>query len=208
VCSSLQRESQRFNDEFEPTNDQVGAIPRCKVGDCVVILGAETAAPGGRIVFEAKDDRSYNAKKAREDLREARENRCAQVGVFVWSRSAAPEGTEPLSRWGCDIVVLWDPQDLTTDVFLKAAVSLARLMVVQEQRASEQVEADIDAMESAISAITRDVASFEEISTWANTVKNSGEKIFNKTTTLRKRIELQISTLTEHVQGLRNTPSS
>ena len=208
VCSSLQRESQRFNDEFESTKDQVGAIPRCKVGDCVVILGAETAAPGGRIVFEAKDDRSYNAKKAREDLQEARENRCARVGVFVWSRSAAPEGTEPLSRWGCDIVVLWDPQDLTTDVFLKAAVSLARLMVVQEQRASEQVEADIDAMESAISAITRDVASLEEISTWANMVKNSGEKIFNKTATLRKRIELQISTLTEHVQGLRNTPSS
>jgi len=114
---------------------------------------------------------------------------------------------EPLSRWGCDIVVLWDQQDLTTDVFLKAAVSLARLMVVREQSASEHVEADIDAMESAISAITRDVASLEEISGWANTVKNSGEKIFNKVATLRKRIELQISTLTEHVQGLRNTPS-
>ncbi len=208
VCSFLRRESQRLGDEFESTKDLAGAIPRCKVGDCVVTLGAETAAPGVRIVFEAKDDRSYNQKKAHEDLRQARENRCAQVGVFVWARASAPEGMEPLTRWGSDIAVLWDPEDLTTDIFLKAAVSLARLMVVREQKASAQVEADIEAMESAISTIARDAASLEEICTWANTVKTNGEKIFNKVTALRKRIEVQISTLTEHVQCLRNTPSS
>ena len=96
---------------------------------------------------------------------------------------------------------------MTTDVILKAAISLARLMVVQDSGPVNKPSADIDAMESAISAITRDVASLEEIATWATTVKNSGEKIFNKIALLRKRIELQISTLTEHVQGLRNAPS-
>jgi hypothetical protein len=208
VCSFVEAESRRLNDVFEPTKDSVGVIPRCKVGDCVLTLGAETAAPDSRIVFEAKDDKAYTSKRVREDLQTARENRQAQVGVFVWSRSSAPEITEPLVRHGRDIIVLWDRDDATSDVYLRAAISLARFLVVQEKTSSEHTAADLRAMEAAIEAITRDLALIDQIVSWATTVKNNGEKIGDKASSLKKKIEEQLETLSQHVTGLRNSETS
>jgi hypothetical protein len=208
VRSFIESEARRLNDVFEPTMDLVGVIPRCKVGDCVLNLGAETASPGSRIVFEAKEDKSYTLKRVREDLQTSRGNRKAQVGVFVWSKNSAPEGTEPLCREGSDIIVIWDPEDATSDVYMKAAISLARLMVVQEKKSSENTTADFTAIESAAAGITRDLGSLEEIMTWANTVKNNGEKISNKAISMRKKIDDQLQSLSQHVRGLRDLSSN
>jgi hypothetical protein len=208
VCSFVESEARRLNDVYEPTMDQVGAITRRKVGDCVLALGAETASPGSRIVFEAKDDKSYNLKRVREDLQTARENRRAQVGIFVWSKNSAPVGTEPLCRQGCDITVIWDAEDPQSDVYLKAAISLARLIVVRESVSSDQTTADIKAIEVAIAAIAHDLNSLNEIVTWANTIKNNGEKIGTKATTLRRRIDEQLASLSEHVSKIQHSESN
>jgi hypothetical protein len=208
VCSFVEAESRRLNDVFELTKDSVGAIARCKVGDCVLSLGAETAAPDSRIVFEAKDDKAYTSRNVREDLQTARENREAQVGVFVWSRSSAPAETEPLIRHGNDIIVVWDRDDATSDVYLRTAISLARFMVVQEKKSSEHTAADLREMESAIDAITRDLATLDQIVTWADTVKSNGEKISGKASSLKRKVEEQLDTLAQHVAGLRNSESS
>jgi len=96
VGAYVQQQAQRLGDLFEATEDTTGITGRCKVGDFVVTLGQESAAPDSRIVFEAKEDRSYNLKDALAEMQKARENRQAQVGVFVFSREAAPEGIEPL----------------------------------------------------------------------------------------------------------------
>src|SRR5262249_34696837 len=120
----IQQEAQRVGDLFIRTADSAGAIARCKIGDFVIALGPETAAPNGRIVFEAKENKSYAIKDALEELKAARENRQAQVGIFVFSRSTAPSGIEPLNRWGQDILVIWDNEDASTDVYLKAAISM------------------------------------------------------------------------------------
>ena len=158
-------------------------------------------------MFEAKDDKSYTLKRVRDDLQIARGNRGAQVGVFVWSKNSAPEGTEPLSREGSDIIVVWNPEDAATDVYLKAAVSLARLMVVQEKKSSDNSTADLTAIESATAAITRDLGSLDEITTWANTIKNNGDKISTKASSMRKRVEEQLETVSHHSKYLINLTS-
>jgi hypothetical protein len=116
VATVIQNEAQRFGDMFANTKDTTGAIPRCKVGDFVTTLSPEAAAPGSRIVFEAKADKSYSAKDALHELRTARENRQATVGVFVFSSTTAPAGMEPLSRFGQDILAVWSVDDPMTDV--------------------------------------------------------------------------------------------
>jgi hypothetical protein len=63
-------------------------------------------------------------------------------------------------------------------------------------------------METAIEAITRDLGVLEQIGTWASTVKSHGEKIGDKASSLKRKIEDQLETLSQHVAGLRNAESS
>jgi hypothetical protein len=202
VGEFVQNQAQRQGDVYESTEDSTGAIARCKVGDFVVTLGPESAAPDARVVVEAKEDRSYTLKGALTELQKARENRRAQVGVFVFSRESAPAGIEPLSRLGEDILVVWDAKDATTDPYLNAALSLARLIVVQERIASEMTTANIAEMDSAIATISRDLALLDEITKAANSSKTNSENIITKAATLKKRIEVQVESLKEHVEAL------
>ena len=75
VGSFVEQQAQRLGDLYEATNDSAGRIARCKVGDFLVTLGPDSAAPESCIVFEAKQDRSYTQKDALTELQKARENR-------------------------------------------------------------------------------------------------------------------------------------
>lgn len=202
VGAFVQQQSQRLGDLFEATEDTAGHIGRCKVGDFVVTLGQESAAPNSRIVFEAKEDRSYNLKDALAEMQKARENRQAQVGVFVFSREAAPEGLEPLSRWDRDVVVVWDAEDPLTDILFKAAISVARMIAVQDRNVAEEATADITEMQTAIDALCRDVGILDEIIKCASAAQNHCEKIVTKAGGLKKKIDANLVDLQQHVSGL------
>ena len=197
----LCHEANRLNDVFDDTSDNAGVISRCKVGDHVVQLGPDSAAPGSRIVFEAKGNKSYDVPKALEELSVARQNREAQVGVLVFAPSAAPEGMEVLNRWGEDIIVVWDPENAEQDVFLRAALSLARAMAVADRRVKESAAADFSAIEASANAIIRDAEILNEIQTHATTVKNSGEKIVKKAERLKGRIDEQVECIQSHLEA-------
>ena len=205
VGEFVQQQAQRLNDLFEATDDSAGAIARCKVGDFVVTLGHESAAPASRIVFEAKEDRSHNLKDALAELQNARENRQPHVGVFVFSREAAPEGIEPLSRWDRDVVVVWDAEDSQTDILLKAAISVARMISVQGRKVSEEATADISEMQAAIDAVCRDVGILDEIVKCASAAQNNCEKLVIKAEGLKKKIDANMVKLKDHVEALAAT---
>jgi len=107
-----------------------------------------------------------------------------------------------ISRWGEDILVVWDAGDPSSDIYFKAAISLARLILVQDRATQERTTADVTAMESAIATLFRDVALLDDILRMANTVKSSGENITTKATSLKKKIEAQLDVLREHVSVL------
>lgn len=200
VDAFVSREARRLNDLVEVTKDTTGAITRCKMGDYVQVLGPETAAPDARIVFEAKEDKSYDLKKALADLQKARDNRQAEVGIFVFSRESAPDGIEPLTRWGKDLVLVWDAQDPATDIVFKAAISVARMIAVHERSQSDQAAADIAKMKEAIETMCRDVSILDDISRVAGNAKTHCETIITKSTGLKKKIETQLDRLKEHIQ--------
>jgi hypothetical protein len=133
VGEILMQQARNSGDIVQCVSQNVGRIPRCKVGDFLLTLGPESAAPRAGIVFEAKEDRSYDLRKMVDELAQARENRGAQVGIAVLSKATAPEGIEPLTRFGSDIIVVWDRDDTTSDVLFTAALSLARALVVRER---------------------------------------------------------------------------
>ena len=198
----VQQQAQRLGDLFESTDESTGVIPRCKVGDFVVTMGLESAAPNCRIVFESKEDRSYSIKNALAELQTARENRQAEVGIFVFSSKTAPEGIETLSRWDRDLVVVWDAEDPLTDIVFKSAISVARMIAVQDRKVTDEATVDISEMRDVIDAICRDVSILDEIVKAASAAQNHCEKIVTKASGLKKKIDSNLMQLHEHVQGL------
>jgi hypothetical protein len=198
VGSVLQADAQKAGDVCEATGNKTGAIGYCKTGDNVITLGAESAAPGARIVIEAKEDKSYDLAKALTEIEEARRNREAQVGIFVFSKSTAPEGLDPFARQGKDIVVVWDRDDPDSDIYLRVGVSLAKALVVRE-RLTDEKSKDLAAVKAAILTITTDAETLSQISTWAMTVKRNGEKIGKKAEILKRKLLRHIAVVEKHV---------
>jgi hypothetical protein len=74
------------------------------------------------VVCEAKARKGYTERDALEEIARARKNRDAQVGLVVMDRATAPEGVEALRRVADDVLVLWDADDIASDLALRLAV--------------------------------------------------------------------------------------
>jgi hypothetical protein len=200
--SWLAAEAQRYGDVHEPTGATVGAVPRSKVGDHVVALSGESAAPGARIVWEAKQDQGYTLKKALEELDEARRNRTAQMGMFVFSRRVAPAGLSDFQRHGPDFVLVWDPEDRATDLVLRAAYSAARALAIREAAGEESHEVAAE-IEKAIRAVEKRIEHLVSIKTWAETIESNSRKIQDSARKVHEELEDQVKAIDAQVIALR-----
>ena len=199
----LADEAQRLGDLYEATGDTTGNIKNCKVGDYVIELGADSAAAHARIVWEAKDKQGSSLRAAVDEIDEARRNRHAQVGVFVFSSKTAPEGLEPLHRHGNDIMVVWNPDDPTSEVVVRAAYSLARCLAVRERRTDRESLAAILEIERAARGIEKQVGYLEEVRKWAETVKGHGEKIADRSSRMVEELRRDVERLDVQIASMR-----
>jgi len=199
----LQAEAQRLGDVWEATGASTGVVRQSKVGDFVVTLGPESAAGGAKIVWEAKRAAGYSLKQALDELAVARENRAAQIGVFVFARSCAPEGLDPFSRYGSDVILVWDADLDAGGLLPRAAYGVARALAVREKKESAAGEAALVEIDKAISAIKRQADYLEDFKTWAGTVKSHGEKIIDRAERMKKDLERELDRLAVQVETLK-----
>lgn len=185
----------------DSTGNSTGAIKNCKVGDVVVQLDPEHRAAGARIVFEAKKDQGYSLQKALAEVEIARRNRDAEIGVFCFAKATAPEGQPAFSRHGDDLVVVWDHEDHQSDVYLKAAWAVATALA-SKARSEQSGGADRRTIDGSISNIEKRLGNLDEIRTWAQTVQSNGQKIAEKTDSMRKAVLREVETLRSEVQKL------
>jgi hypothetical protein len=204
----IQHEAQKLGDVATDCGNTTGLIRGCKTGDCVIELGPDSAAPGARIVIEAKEDRSYNLKQALEELEQARKNRGGQIGVFVFSTKSCPTGVDSLARYGDDIVVVWDAEDAATDLISRTAYTLARALCVKSRAHAVAEKADFDEIDKAILEIEKKSEGLDELRTWTETIQSSCEKILKKVAVTRKALEKQAEVLREKTDDLRNVLSA
>ncbi len=196
-------EAQRLNDPYEVTGPTTGAIKNCKTGDFVTTLGPDSAAAGARIVWEAKEDKSYDLKRALAEIESARKNREAQIGVFAFSRNSAPDGLQSFARYGNDIVITWDAESPDTDQNIRVAYSVARALVVRENHESVESEQALRAIDVATRAIEKQLDHLDQIKTWAETVKSNGEKVADRAMRMRADLAKEIEALDRQVNGLK-----
>lgn len=208
VVEFVQHEAERSGDLAAATGNTTGAIKHCKVGDAVVELGPDCAAAGERFVVEAKEDASYNINEARCEIETGRRNREASVGVFVFSKKTASSAQEPFLRYGNDVFVTWDSEDLSNDVILKAALTLAKALCVREAKAREAEAADFQAIDWAILAIEKEAKRLDKMNTWTETIKSNSGKILEEIRKMTEGLAQQIKILREATTALQQSTVS
>jgi len=204
VGEQLREQCFSAGDVFDEVGDCSGVIPRCKVGDFVVTLGADSAAPGASVVIEAKENDRYTLKATLDEADQARRNRSASVCLFVHSAQTAPPGIPELHRWGNDIVVVWDADDPSSDVRLKAGLLLAKALAVRVNRHDDEEAGNFAEMDVAIEAIRKQIAGFEEIRITATTVVNGGDKILKRARIMEEEIASRLAALDSQLRRLRD----
>jgi hypothetical protein len=139
------------NDLLERTGNDAGDAGRSKKGDFVLTIDA-ALTPGCelRIVVEAKD-RAISGREMREELRAAKTNRDAAVGLVIFTPQHAPSGIAPFDVRSGDVYAVLDPAD-PDRATLHAAVRLARLLALASMR-NAATELDVRPIGEALTTI-------------------------------------------------------
>ncbi len=190
-------------DVVQDAGSTTGLINHCKVGDFVITLGPENVAAGARIVVEAKESAAYDLAKSLAEADTARRNRGAGVCVFVHSQKTAQQGIPEFARYGHDIVVRWDAEEQTSDLWLKAALMVAKMMSVRAAQHDKSEAASYQIVDRAIESIRKQVTGLDDIVTAATTSGNAARKIVERATLMKAEIEAKINALGEQVVKLK-----
>ncbi len=191
----LARQVAAVGDIFSSTGASVGRIKNCKIGDFVVETGPDCQCPGARIVVEAKEDASYTLPRALEEIQQARKNRDAQIGLFVFSSRSAPDGLDPFARYGDDLVVVWDAEVVESDVYLKAALTTARALCLRSAKQSERDRVDYETIDRAILEIEKRAGSLDDVRKSAQTIHSASQKILTRIERTQDVLQRQVQLL-------------
>jgi hypothetical protein len=201
----IQKEARACGDIPKRTGTTAGSIRNCKVGDLVVELGSECAAAGQRFVVEVKENASYTVAKARTELETAKKNRDVSVGLFVFSQKTKPDEIDSFFRDGNDVFVVWDADQIESDVVLKAGLSLAKALCVRQARESQAEDGNWDNMDTAILALEQEAKRLTKMKTWTETIQANSGNVLEELRKMTSTLEQQTEVLRESVADLRRT---
>ena len=162
-------------DLVDRTGGEAGGVMRSKKGDFVVTINpAQTGGADLRLVIEAKD-RPMSGRAMRDELREAKENRAAAVGLVVFSPAHAPAGIAPFDVRAGDVYCVVDPADPDPST-LEAAVRLARLHAVATLRDSVS-EIDGEAIRTVLTAVRAELDAIKGIKSTLTSIANNSTSV-------------------------------
>ncbi|HVC93209.1 MAG TPA: hypothetical protein VND64_05930 [Pirellulales bacterium] len=196
----------QLGDETECVGDIKSASGK-KTGDYVATLGETTGAPGLRIVVEAKN-KKLKFKDAIDELQEAKQNRQADRGIFVYAKGCEPLEVGDLRMAGEDVfcTVDWDRvqrgEPLT---YLDAAYKIARTLAVATVRKDAAGEFDLQLLQEQVDGLVVLTGRIGEIMTKAKTVRSSGEQIEKLADEMRQGMDSRLAAI---VAMLRRGPDA
>jgi hypothetical protein len=202
----VEQEAARQGDLFDHVATTTGALRNCKVGDHVLTIGPDQVAVGRRIVFEAKESRSVSDTEAIQELRRAKENREADIGIFVFSAIVAAQ-KKPFRRIGDDLLVVWDPDAPASDIYVQAAISVAKAMLHHKAKAPGGANVDFAAVDAAIAEVARQTEVLDKMSTTTATIRSSADKIDAQIASIRRVLDREVERLTTQVGRAREALS-
>jgi len=174
----------------EPTGNTTGQRRHCKKGDAVVSFTSESAFRDCRVVVEAKRACNYTAAKVLEEMEVARENRDADVGVFVLAPSHAWPGAPEFVRYGSTIFVQWDAEDPSTDPYLRAAMMAALFM--SKRRRQDADAGDITALRDVEKRVQDEVTRIAKMRKENDKIASCSKTIRDELRKAERKLELML----------------
>jgi hypothetical protein len=162
-------------DLLDRTSAEEGAVIKSKKGDFVLTVNpALTGGADLRIVVEAKD-RAMSGRAMRDEIREAKVNRDAAIGLVVFTPAHAPTGIAPFDYRAGDVYAVVDPECPDAAV-LEAAVRFARLLAIASLRERE-IEVDAEAIGEALTGIREQLEQLRTLKSTLTSVVNSTKDV-------------------------------
>jgi hypothetical protein len=192
----------QLGDETELVRGSKGADGRSKKGDFVATLGESSGAPGARIAVEVKDQQ-VRLKAAIEELQEAKANREASVGIFVFARGTEPNEVGDFRRIGEDFYCAVDLADLEAGkplLFFDSAYRIARAMVVASARKEAAGEVDFHKIQDQVDALAAWSDRIADMATKARTIQNSGRVIEQCANDLKADLDQRVAAVLEVIR--------
>src|SRR5436190_9598684 len=178
-------------DLVDRTGCETGELLGSRKGDFVVTIDpARTGGADLRIVVEAKD-RAMSVRSIREELREAKENRSAAVGLAVFSPEHAPAGVAPFDVRAGDVYCVVDPGQPDIAV-LEGALRLARLLALASLR-DLQAEVDVETIRAALAAVRAELDALKGIKSTLTSISNSAGGVQQQLDRLRDAIVARLA---------------
>ena len=178
-------------DIVDRTGDEAGAVARSKKGDFVLTVNpAMTRGADLRIVVEAKD-RQVSGRAMRDELREAKTNRSAAVGLVVFTPAHAPAGIAPFDVRAGDVYCVLDPEapDAST---LEAAFRLARLLAIATLR-EQAVEVDAAAILEVLTGIREQLELIRRLKTQLTSIGTTARGVSDALDGMREMIVARVT---------------
>ena len=187
----LGRIARGAGDLIDRTGTEIGTGVRSKKGDFVITLDAAvTNGADVRIVVEAKD-RVLSMRAARDELREARENRGAAIGLMVFTPAHAPASIDPFTVIGDDVYCVVDPES-PEPAFLAAAIRLARLLALATLD-DREVEVDAAAIARALAGVREQLEAIKTLKSNLTSISNATKGVWTGLDTLRAGILARVA---------------
>ncbi len=178
-------------DVVDRTGYDAGEVIRSRKGDFLLTVDPNLCRGADlRIVIEAKD-RAVSSRVMREELREARLNRGAAVGLVVFSSTHAPAGVAPFDVRGDDIYCVIDPEDPQPEV-LEAAVRLARLYAIACVK-DAQNDVDAAAISAALTNLRGELDLVRGLKTQLSSIGNAARDVSTGLDRLRQQVLVRVS---------------
>ena len=176
----------------EAVGNVAGVIPHSKKGDLLITMGSDAVGAGRKIVVEIKNVKNKSIESASEELIEAKRNRKADVGVFVFSKESAPKGLGNLERNGKDIFVIWDPDSNDYDGYLEAAISFSKALIAQDKSHESNNYDAAKTLEDAIESLGQSIKYLDSMAGSTKTIQNQVDSLNKDINTARKKVSTQV----------------
>ncbi|MEA2518139.1 MAG: hypothetical protein QOF49_219 [Chloroflexota bacterium] len=188
-------------DLLDRTGGETGGLIRSKKGDFVVTVNPErTGGAEARVVVEAKD-RPMSIRAIREELREAKQNRAAAVGLVVFSPAHAPAGIAPFDVRAGDVYCVIDPA-APEPATLEAALRLARLLAIASLREVE-AEVDIEAVRAALTAVRGELDALKGMKSTLTSIATSATALQHAMDRLRDGVIARVAEAEQEIRAAR-----